>query len=55
MQCVTKDQIQVSLDGTLIYNISKPQVAVYETDGVCALFASRRHQNLTLWNAPQTC
>lgn len=38
VQCVTKDQIQVSLDGTLIYNISKPQVAVYETDDVLNMF-----------------
>jgi regulator of protease activity HflC (stomatin/prohibitin superfamily) len=33
-ECLTEDQIMVTIDGTLMYHISNPQVAVYQTDDV---------------------
>jgi len=38
VRCITKDQIMVTVDGTLMYHITRPQAAVYETDDVMNLF-----------------
>jgi regulator of protease activity HflC (stomatin/prohibitin superfamily) len=38
IDCTTKDQLQVKLDGTLLYNINNPRKAVYESDDILNLF-----------------
>lgn len=42
LRCLSKDQIQVTVDATLIYNISKPQVAVYETGKSACYFTKKK-------------
>lgn len=38
IECTTKDQVTVILDGTIFYNITRPEKAVYEVDDVLNTF-----------------
>jgi regulator of protease activity HflC (stomatin/prohibitin superfamily) len=44
IKCLTKDQIQLTIDGTLMYHISKADAAVYETDDVLNVFYQTAQQ-----------
>jgi regulator of protease activity HflC (stomatin/prohibitin superfamily) len=38
IECISKDQNLVTIDGTLFYNIMKPQLAIYHTDDILSMF-----------------
>lgn len=50
VECMTKDQLQIHLDGTLFYNIANPRRAIYESDDVINMFyqtATQAIRNVT--------
>jgi regulator of protease activity HflC (stomatin/prohibitin superfamily) len=44
--CISADQIQLSVDVTLMYTITRPEIAVYETDDVLNLFYQCAQQTI---------
>lgn len=46
LKCLTKDQIIVTVDGTLMYHVSNPQLAVYGTDDVLNLLFQCAQQGI---------
>lgn len=44
--CISADQIQLSVDVTLMYTIVRPEIAVYETDDVLNLFYQCTQQTI---------